>query len=540
MMSNKSPSQKGRNSNNNGSDEVKTFANRHIPHFLDLSSSSTNSLQVIEDGSTLTAAALSHGQYDPTIPILVTDTPQSIGMTVPPNLTIRDVAETIGNSYPVSVIDVQHQEELEGWTLGDLVEYFEDEERLVLVRQQQIGTTNRSRRKRVQRTSLTPPKVLNQISLEFRHTPLAALVKSPQFVRSLDWIDAAWPDEAGKPQTQYYCLTSTAGCYTDFHVDFGGTSVWYHVLTGEKHFLLISPTTENLKIYEDWLCRPNQSELFLPDLYPNSDDIQKVVLQQSQTLFIPSGWIHAVYTPQDSLVIGGNFLHGLDIGKQIDVNSLEVRTKVPQKFRFPKYLALLMYTGVWYLNKLRNGDVCKRECQELPCLLNALVMWSRVASDPHMVKAMDEIKKSNNVSSVETVLQDIRKELNRIDRDGIVPNSTFKKPKLRLKLASEKSTTSSSFRIKLSMSSKFSTLPPDVKNRRRSREDLDGMTSKNEGDDEWKPSSGNSYNADKSKLTIPFTSTTKKRPSCAKIQSTTRTVKKKTSSSRQRLMKRLR
>ena len=27
---------------------------------------------------------------------------------------------------------------------------------------------------------------------------------------------------------------SVKGCYTDFHVDFGGTSVWYHILHGEK------------------------------------------------------------------------------------------------------------------------------------------------------------------------------------------------------------------------------------------------------------------------------------------------------------------
>lgn len=27
---------------------------------------------------------------------------------------------------------------------------------------------------------------------------------------------------------------SVAGCYTDFHIDFGGTSVWYHILHGEK------------------------------------------------------------------------------------------------------------------------------------------------------------------------------------------------------------------------------------------------------------------------------------------------------------------
>jgi len=31
-----------------------------------------------------------------------------------------------------------------------------------------------------------------------------------------------------------YCLMSVGGCYTDFHIDMGGTSVWYHVLKGQK------------------------------------------------------------------------------------------------------------------------------------------------------------------------------------------------------------------------------------------------------------------------------------------------------------------
>jgi hypothetical protein len=29
---------------------------------------------------------------------------------------------------------------------------------------------------------------------------------------------------------QLYALMSVAGCFMDFHVDFGGSSVWYHVL----------------------------------------------------------------------------------------------------------------------------------------------------------------------------------------------------------------------------------------------------------------------------------------------------------------------
>ena len=31
-------------------------------------------------------------------------------------------------------------------------------------------------------------------------------------------------------QVQQYCLMSVKDSYTDFHVDFGGTSVWYHVI----------------------------------------------------------------------------------------------------------------------------------------------------------------------------------------------------------------------------------------------------------------------------------------------------------------------
>ena len=31
-------------------------------------------------------------------------------------------------------------------------------------------------------------------------------------------------------QVQKYCLMSVKDSYTDFHVDFGGTSVWYHIL----------------------------------------------------------------------------------------------------------------------------------------------------------------------------------------------------------------------------------------------------------------------------------------------------------------------
>jgi len=91
-------------------------------------------------------------------------------------------------------------------------------------------------------------RLLNVISLEFSRTRLEPLVEAPSVVRQLDWVERVWPrhlkkmqteatnvmDDMMYPKVQKYCLMSVAGCFTDFHVDFGGTSVWYHILRGAK------------------------------------------------------------------------------------------------------------------------------------------------------------------------------------------------------------------------------------------------------------------------------------------------------------------
>lgn len=371
-------------------------------------------------------------------------------------VTVRDVANLLGNHYPVHVIDVEHQEELEGWTLEDLVEYFEDEERLLLQHQKEFHSikeqpTRNGRRRRkaaeefLSKSTLQRPRVLNQISLEFSKTPLSEKFLSPQFVRDLDWIDHVWPrrrktdgtlsrdvDEV-YPNVQYYCLTSAAGCYTDFHVDFGGTAVWYHVLHGEKDFCLIPPTRENLAIYEDWLCRPDQASVFLPDLIPNpKQNVLRISLQATQTLVIPTAWIHAVYTPSDSLVIGGNFLHGLDISLQLEVHCIEARTRVQEKFRFPHFVPLNFYAGGYYLAKLRTGKISQREVDGLLELVDALDEWwkvqakgdSQLQSGPTVVSAAEECAKRNQCKSVDDFLAELRKEIKRVITDGISPNPT--------------------------------------------------------------------------------------------------------------------
>lgn len=61
---------------------------------------------------------------------------------------------------------------------------------------------------------------------------LSNLVETPKIVRKLSWVENLWPEESifERPNVQKYCLMGVKDSYTDFHIDFGGTSVWYHVL----------------------------------------------------------------------------------------------------------------------------------------------------------------------------------------------------------------------------------------------------------------------------------------------------------------------
>ena len=195
---------------------------------------------------------------------------------------------------------------------------------------------------------------LNVISLEFSHTRLDKEVIAPRVVRQIDFVDNVWPRHLKDsqedttndmsrmlyPKVQKYCLMSIAGCYTDFHVDLGGTSVWYHVLKGQKIFWLIPPTAQNLKAFEHWHIDGKQSRVFFGDLV---EKCGRVELNPGNTFLIPSGWIHAVYTPKDSLVFGGNYLHPFAFERQLKIAQLEETLKVPHKYRFPFFTEMMWW-----------------------------------------------------------------------------------------------------------------------------------------------------------------------------------------------------
>uniref|UniRef100_A0A1B9FYQ8 [histone H3]-dimethyl-L-lysine(36) demethylase n=1 Tax=Kwoniella bestiolae CBS 10118 TaxID=1296100 RepID=A0A1B9FYQ8_9TREE len=307
----------------------------------------------------------------------------SMGGQIPgKDLTVQDVARLVGPKRMVDVIDVSSQQSSQ-WTLQKWADYL-------------LPPSSSS-------SSSTRKKVYNIISLEISDTELAKKVKPPKLVREVDWVDNYWnfsisgkgknkametstltPTPASDdgtavngnrngevkaeiveedrgdikenakapyPKVQLYCLMGMKGAWTDWHVDFAASSVYYTIHTGSKVFYFIRPTTANLKAYAEWSGSfERQQDTWLPDM---CDEVRKVVLNAGDTMIIPAGYIHAVYTPMDSIVFGGNFLHSYDIDTQLRLRQIEIDTKVPQRFRFPMFEKLCWFVAERYNSQLR-------------------------------------------------------------------------------------------------------------------------------------------------------------------------------------------
>ncbi|KAH6644040.1 hypothetical protein C7974DRAFT_348667 [Boeremia exigua] len=252
------------------------------------------------------------------------DGQDKLGMVIPQGLTVRRVAELYGPNETVPVIDVKAQEgEAKKWTMSKWADYYEQQ---------------------------GEKPVRNVISLEVSRSRLGKLIQRPQVVRDMDLQDSVWreDDKFAPPPVQFYCLMSVADCFTDFHIDFGGSSVYYHIVKGKKVFFFIPPTKQNMKKYEDWCLSPNQGHDWLGK---QVKECYRVDLYPGDTMLIPSGWIHAVWTPEDSLVIGGNFLTRIHYGMQFQVLEVEKSTKVAQMFRYPFFQKIMWLTVIKYLEE---------------------------------------------------------------------------------------------------------------------------------------------------------------------------------------------
>jgi F-box/leucine-rich repeat protein 10/11 len=247
-----------------------------------------------------------------------------LGLIIP-QFDVDDLVESMGDEHHIEVMDVLTQNSArQKWSLGEWRDYFKSDD---------------SSRERI----------YNVLSLEISQSSLGKSISRPTYVDEIDLVDKVWPQElTGKPIVQKYCLMGVKGSYTDFHLDFAGTSVYYTVIYGEKQFMFFPPTEHNLKKYVQWITTTHLTQQFLGNL--GLKDGIKVILKPGDVMIIPSGWIHAVYTPVDTLVIGGNFLTSFNLTEQLKIIDIELRTKVGKKFKFPHF-SKLMFLTAWKVVK---------------------------------------------------------------------------------------------------------------------------------------------------------------------------------------------
>ncbi|XP_063330931.1 lysine-specific demethylase phf2 isoform X2 [Pelmatolapia mariae] len=340
---------------------------------------SADDIVVKLSGSQLTMDYLEENGFNE--PILV-QKKDGLGMSMPaPTFYISDVENYVGPDVSVDVVDVTKQTDSK-MKLKEFVDYY--------------YSTNRK-------------KVLNIINLEFSDTRMNSIVESPQIVRRLSWVENYWPDDAllGKPKVTKYCLICVKDSYTDFHIECGGASVWYHVLKGEKIFFLIKPTSANLSLYERWRSSSNHSEMFFAD---QVDKCYKCTLKQGQSLFIPSGWINAILTPVDCLAFSGHFVHNLSVEMQMRAYEIEKRLKVKTLTPFPNFETACWYVGRHLLERFKG--LHKANKQPAPYLIHgakiingAFRAWTKKQA---LLEHEDELPENMKPSQL---IKDLAKEI---------------------------------------------------------------------------------------------------------------------------------
>lgn len=328
------------------------------------------------------------------IPLRILD-PENSGMHVPtyqelfPNseeertITVDDLTRVIGEDYVINVMDVQSQQN-DRWTMKKWNDYY--------------SHTPVNERDRVR----------NVISLEVSHVPeFIDCLRRPEVVEMNDLVDIVWEDKYNRPKVTKYILMSVINAYTDFHLDFAGTSVYYNIIYGKKKFILFPPTSYNLTKYREWCDNDNQQHIFLGDLLKDGIAMQ---LKKGDLFMIPCGYIHAVCTFEDSLIVGGNFLTLRDLDTQLKVVNIEQVTGVSKKFTFPNFDQVMGKTCEWLLRDDNNLFMVDKD--RLMCLISFMKdpktkyrpksyhgkkeMIQKLTEKYHLMKIKEDICQNNN------------------------------------------------------------------------------------------------------------------------------------------------
>lgn len=113
-----------------------------------------------------------------------------------------------------------------------------------------------------------------------------------------------------------------AGSFQDFAISRGGKSSWISVSDGDAWVFLVAPTHENYRSFEDWKCtvEPAPARVFLAE---RVDHCIRCVVSKNSTLFVPAGWMFAIYSERGCSFFSGFFSMTASLSAQMRVLEME-------------------------------------------------------------------------------------------------------------------------------------------------------------------------------------------------------------------------
>ncbi|KAH9088460.1 hypothetical protein LEN26_019508 [Aphanomyces euteiches] len=166
-------------------------------------------------------------------------------------------------------------------------------------------------------------------------TSLENQVQAPPIVQEIDWFHQLNPTCLLNPNT--FLSIYGADTFRDARISPCGSSSWLYVASGlPLNVFLIPPSATNMATFARWRLADGSvhQSVFLPDAV---DACLRLELLPHQTLFLPPGWIYALYVaPQAGtcVFLSGYFLHGFSLHSQFQAHALENTLASPLDWPF--------------------------------------------------------------------------------------------------------------------------------------------------------------------------------------------------------------
>lgn len=166
------------------------------------------------------------------------------------------------------------------------------------------------------------------------------------------WAWNKWPTV----NSYFYMVVSSKHAFTKWHVDFGGSKVWYNVTVGKKIFFIIK-TTMRVFVWFIEYSSDFETNLDFPEWVKEKKSVEltiyAIVVEAPNMIELPGLTLHSVYTYLPSIANGSNFITNGSFSTAILGYVTEIVTQTDPKYTI-EHMTNVMY--LWLCDKLHKKN----------------------------------------------------------------------------------------------------------------------------------------------------------------------------------------